>query len=385
MMPPVVLQIVPELGSGGVERGTVDVAIFLKQAGGHPIVASQGGRLVRELERNGIEHLTLPVASKNIFVMKKNIDRICQIIRDYQVDVVHVRSRAPAWSAFFAARKMGIPFLTTFHAAYKFKNKMKRFYNSIMSRGDRVIAISNFIAQHIQTCYGLSPERIRTIPRGIDLNRFNPDLVTAERMATLSRDWRLPDGKKIVLCLGRLTPIKGHAVLFHALSKLKRTDYMCVVVGSDKPGSGYAKELEQLATSLGLGGRVMMVGDCSDMPTALMLADVAVSPSIVAEGFGRTPVEAQAMGRPIIASNLGGMSETIIDGETGWLVPGNNAPALAQALNEALDLTPEQRANLASISIAFVHANFSVEQMCWQTLDVYKELYGRPVPWEMAA
>jgi len=377
------LQVLPALETGGVERGAVDVAVFLKRAGGVPIVVSEGGRLVHELERNGIRHITLPVASKNPLTIRANVSRLEQIVREQGVNIIHARSRAPAWSAFFAARRTGIPFLTTFHAAYKHGNPAKKFYNSVMARGDRVIAISGFIAHLMQEEYGVSPDRIRTIPRGIDLLRFNPDHVTPERMATLSHEWRLPDGRKVILCPGRLTRIKGHAVLFRALAKLERRDFICVLAGSDQGRTGYSAELEELATSLGLEGHVTMVGDCTDMPTALMLADVVVAPSIVPEGFGRVPVEAQAMGRPIIASDIGGMQETVLTGETGWLVPPGDEESLTSAINQALELTPEQRLLVAARAVTHVHSTFSVEQMCWATLDVYQELYGKPVPWAL--
>lgn len=379
---PVVLQILPELETGGVERGTVDVAHFLSRAGGTPIVASEGGRLVRDLERKGILHLTLPLASKNPLTMHANIDALCKIIREHRVDIVHARSRAPAWSAFFAARKTGVPFLTTFHSTYSYSSALKKFYNSIMVRGDRVIAISNFIAEHIHQHYAVSPEKIRIIPRGTDTNLFNPDSVTAERMATLSAKWRLPDGRRIILCPARVTPRKGHLVLLEALAQLERRDFFCVIAGSTQGRDDYAAEIEATVSKLGLEGYVSMVGDCTEMPVAMMLADVVVAPSIDEEAFGRVPSEAQAMGRPVIASQTGGMSETVLHGETGWLVPRRDPDALAKALDEALSLTEEQRITMTCLAIAHINANFSMEQMCWQTLDVYRELYGRPVPWE---
>lgn len=378
---PVVLQVIPALETGGVERGCVDMALFLKAAGGTPLVASEGGRLVHELERAGITHITLPLASKNPLTMRANVTALEQVIREHDVDIVHARSRAPAWSAFFAARRTGVHFLTTFHAAYNYGSRIKKFYNSVMARGERVIAISEFIANHIVDGYGTEPQRIRIVPRGIDLLRFNPDHVTTERMATLSEAWRLTDGLKVILCPGRLTRIKGQTVLLQALARLQRRDFICVLAGSDQGRVEYSAELEKMAIDLGLEGHVTMVGDCTDMPTAYMLADVVVAPSIVPEGFGRTAVEAQAMGRPIIASDLGGMRETVLTGETGWLVAANQPDPLADALNQALDLTEPERMNVAKRAIAHVHGNYSTERMGWATLDVYAELYGAAVPW----
>ena len=382
--PPVILQVMPELETGGVERGCVDIALFIKAAGGVPLVATAGGRLVHELERAGIKHITLPLQSKNPLVARKNVQRLLDIITEYKVDIVHARSRAPAWSAFFAAKKAGCAFVTTFHAAYNYNSKIKKFYNAIMARGDRVIAISGYIATHIHTAYGTAMEKIRPIVRGIDLFKFNPDHVTAERMASLAESWRLPDGQKVILCPGRLTRIKGQLVLLEALAKLERRDFICVLAGSDQGRTAYSEVLEARALELGLAGHVTMVGDCTDMPTAYMLADVVVAPSIVPEGFGRTAVEAQAMGRPIIASDLGGMSETVLEGETGWLVQPHSPAALATALQEALDLTEEQRFNIAARSVQHVRDNYSKDRMGWATLDVYAELINRPVPWAAA-
>lgn len=361
----------------------MDMALFLKAAGGFPVVASEGGRLVHELERAGIAHYTLPMASKNPLTMRANVAALEDIIRRHNIDIVHARSRAPAWSAFFAAKRTGARFLTTFHAAYNYGSTPKKFYNSVMARGERVIAISQFIGEHIVQDYGVDPQRVRIVPRGIDLFRFNPDHVTAERMATLTTAWRLPDGHKVILCPGRLTRIKGQTVLLQALARLDRRDFICVLAGSDQGRVEYSAELEQMAIDLKLEGHVTMVGDCTDMPTAYMLADVVVAPSIVPEGFGRTAVEAQAMGRPIVATNLGGMCETVLPGETGWLVPSGNPDELAVALDQALSLTHEQRLRLATSAITHVHGNYSKDQMGWATLDVYAELYGQPVPWAL--
>ncbi len=382
---PCVLQILPALNGGGVERGTVDVACFLKRAGASPIVVSEGGRLVHDLERAGVRHIALPVASKNPFVMRANIKRLAQIIKDFDVDIVHARSRAPAWSAFFAAKQTGAAFMTTFHAAYKYQSPLKKFYNSIMARGERVIAISSFIADHIHSVYGVAAEKIRLIPRGIDLFKFNPDNVTGERMATMSKNWGIPDGQKIIMCPGRLSPIKGQGVLLDALGILRkqRADFFCLLVGGDQGRTAYSAELWAKVEALNLSGMVAMPGDVADMPSAYMLADVVAATSVVPEGFGRTPVEAQAMGRPVIVSNMGGMRETVLAGETGWMVPPANPEALAEALNIALDLTPEQRAVLASRAISHVHAHFSMDQMCWATLDTYAELCNCPLPWAL--
>lgn len=380
---PVVMQIVPRLETGEIERNAVDVAVFLKRAGGTPIIVSEGGRLVHELERNGILHITLPVASHNPLTLRANSRILAQLIRQHTVDIVHARSRASAWSAFFAARATGIAFVTTHHKAYPFSSQLRKLFNSVMARGDRIIAISHFIKDHLVATYGTHDARIRVIPRGIDLYKFNPDTVTPERMASLTHDWRLNDGQKIILCPSRLDVVKGQSVLLDALAKLPRRDFACILTGDVQNDPDYCAELEAQAIRLGLEGHVKMVGECGDMPTGLMLADVVVAPSIVPEGFGRVAVEAQAMGRPVIASRLGGMQESVVEGETGWLVEAGHAEQLAEALDLALALTPEQRNRLASRARAHATASYSRDNMCWLTLDVYQELFDAPVPWAL--
>lgn len=379
------LQVIPALETGEAERWCVDMALFLKAAGGTPVVASEGGRLVHELERAGIKHYVLPLASKNPLTMRANIKDLMSIITAHDIDIVHARFRASAWSSFFAAKRSGAHFMTTFHDVYGHGSASGKFYNSVMARGERIIAISQFIADHIAQGYGVDPQRIRTVPRGIDLFRFNPDHVTPERMASLAEAWRLPDGLKVILCPEPLVRSKGHVVLLQSLARLPRRDFICVLAGSDQGRVEYSAELEQLALDLNLEGHVTMVGDCTDMPTAYMLADVIVLPSIIPEGFGRTAIEAQAMGRPVVVSDLGGLRETVISGETGWLVSASNVEALTEALDQALSLTHEQRMRLATSAITHVHTNYSKDNMGWATLDVYAELFGGPVPWALPA
>jgi glycosyltransferase involved in cell wall biosynthesis len=371
---PVVLQVLPALVTGGAERGAIDMAAALHQAGGTPLVASAGGPMARELERWRVPHFTLPLESKNPAVMLRNVDRLSRIIREHDVDIVHARSRAPAWSALGAARRTGVPFMTTFHAPYNFNGKLKRFYNSVMAKGDRVIAISEFIRDHILASYEIDPARIRVIHRGIDINNFSPDRVSPERVIQLAKAWRLPDGHKVVMLPGRLTRWKGQTVLIDALAKLGRRDILCLMVGSDQGRTGYRQELEEQTRRLGLEGVVRLVDHCNDMPAAYMLADVVVSASSDPEAFGRVIVEAQAMGRPVIVTNHGAVRETVIAGETAWAVPPNDADALAEALADALSLDAGQRAVLGDRAMAYVNARFTKDRMCADTLAVYDEL-----------
>lgn len=372
--PPSVLQVVPALVSGGVERGTVEVAAALAAAGWRSYVASAGGKMVHEITRHGGRHITLPLASKNPVVIRRNVGRLARVIEEFEVDIVHARSRAPAWSAWAAARRTGRHFVTTFHNAYGSGTRLRRWYNSVMGRGELVIAISQFVAEHAAATYGLAPERLRIIERGVDLQRFDPQRVSPERIIRLAREWRLPDDQPVVMLPGRLTRWKGQLDLIAAIEGLGRANLRCLLVGSDDGRGSFRREVEQEIVRRNLDGIVCCVPDCSDMPAALMLADVVVSASNRPEGFGRVVVEAQAMGRPVVATDHGGARETVLHGETGWLVPPGDPPALARAIAEALALAPPERQALASRAIAHARVNFSTERMCARTLAVYEEI-----------
>lgn len=370
-----VLQVLPRLATGGVERGTIDVALALKEAGWLPLVASNGGPMVRELERVGVEHITLPLHSKNPLVIYRNISLLQTLIRERNVDIVHARSRAPAWSAAAAAERAGVHFITTFHGTYNLGTiPLKKAYNAIMTRGERVIAISLFIARHIQETYDIDPSRIRTIPRGIDLTRFDPASVSANRVISMAKAWRLPDGMPVVMLPGRLTRWKGQAVLIEALARLGRHDLRCLLVGSDQGRVKYRDELERLVKQRDMGDVIHIVDHCSDMSAAYMLSDVVVSASTDPEAFGRVMVEAQAMGRPVIASDHGGSCETVIHGKTGWLVPPNDPDALARAIDSVLSLNAEERHALANRQMQHARTHFSKEMMCARTLGVYEDV-----------
>ena len=370
-----ILQVLPAMGAGGgVEHGTVEIADAIVQSGGRSLVVSSGGLSVHEVKRVGAEHIELPVHSKNPFVMHANVNRLAQVIKAEGVDIIHARSRAPAWSAYFAAKRTGVPFLTTFHGTYSAGNSLKRRYNSVMARGERVIAISRFIGGHIRQNYGVPSHKIRIIPRGVDLGRFDPGKVTAERVAALADGWRLGDGLPVVMLPGRLTRWKGQVVFIEAIVKLARKDIRFLLVGGDQGRTDYRQELENLVNKHGLGEIVRIVDHCDDMPAAYMLTDVVVSASTDPEAFGRILVEAQALGRPIVASGHGGARETVIEGETGWLYPPGDAEALAAMLAKVLDLTEETRTRLAQKAIANVRANFSKQDMCRKTIEVYKEI-----------
>ena len=391
-----VLQVIPDLAAGGAERTTIDVAHALTRAGGRAIVASRGGRLEGELNRAGGELIKIPAHTKNPYSMMANVIRLLHIIEQYNVDVVHARSRAPAWSAMLAARFAGKPFVTTYHGTYKSDLPLKRWYNSIMARGDLVIANSHFIAAHVHDTYNLPEPNIVTIPRGTNMSIFDPDQVDHERVKKMRESWGIAlspsaDERVVVLLPGRLTRWKGQTVLIEAAALLKERgrgkDAIFILAGPDQGRESYSLELAKMADDFGLAGRVRLVGDITDMPAAYMVANIVVAPSIEAEAFGRIAVEAQAMGRPIIAADHGGSRETVVTAAddpgaeglaTGWRVPPGNATALADALIEAFDQGPGGRAATGALGQAHVRGLYSLDEMCERTLNVYRRLAGSP-------
>ncbi len=374
---PTVLQVLPSLetGGGGVERGAVDVAIAVAESGARSLVVSHGGDMVRELERAKVTHFQLPLHSKNPWTILVNIGRLEKIIRENKVDIVHARSRAPAWSAFYAAKRVGAHFVTTFHGTYTgVDNFLNKYYNSIQTRGERVIVISRFIGKHIRSIYGVEENRIRLVHRGIDLDRFDPAKVSAERLVQLAKKWRLPDGMSVVMLPGRITRWKGQTIMINALAQLGRHDIRCLLVGADQGRAGYRRELETLLQRFGLADIVHVMEHCTDMPAAYMLSDVVVSASTDPEAFGRVVAEAQAMGRPVIASDHGGVGEMVHSEKTGWLFPPGDAEALAGVLRRVLDLSPVEREVLTKTAADYVHKNFSKQKMCDRTLGVYNDV-----------
>lgn len=371
--PPAVLQVIPSLVSGGVERGAVDLAAALVASGWTAYVASAGGPMEHQLARAGADHITLPLASKNPLVMRRNAARLIDIVRRCRIDIVHARSRAPAWSAWWAARAARRRFVTTFHNAYDTDLPLKRRYNSVMAKGERVIAISEFVGEHVAEVYGVGADRLRVIPRGVDLDVFDPGRVGGERIATLAAQWRVPEDSTVVMLPGRLTRWKGGLDFIAAIARLGRRDLCCLLVGAEQR-RGFRKELEAAIDRFGLVGLFRIVEDCRDMPAAYALADVVVSASTDPEGFGRVIVEAQAMGKPVIATDHGGARETIVPGATGWLAAPGDPAALAAAIGEALALDAAERAAFARRAKAHVAAGYTRELMCARTIDVYEEL-----------
>ncbi len=369
-----VMQVLPAMVTGGVERGTVEMAEAIVNAGGRAIVVSAGGPMVHDLTRVGAEHIQMPVDSKNFFVMRKNATRLVNLMKQEGVDLVHARSRAPAWSAYWACKRAHVPYITTFHGTYSHGNPLKRWYNSVMTKGERVIAISSFIAGHMRKIYGVRRETIRLIHRGVDLFRFNPEKITAERLVKLSTQWNIPDGVPVVALPGRLTRWKGQLVFIDAIAKLDRRDICCLLIGSDQGRTEYRKELEKRIQHHNLQGVVTIVDECNDMPTAYMLCDLVVSASTDPEAFGRVAIEAQAMGRPVVATDHGGARETVIEDQTGWLCKPGDADSMASAIEKGLNLSVQKREQMAEQAKAHIAKEFSKEAMCAKTLEVYNEV-----------
>ncbi len=371
--PPIILQVLPELRSGGVERGTVEIARAIVQAGGKSLVASKGGSMVTQLQKVGAQHITLPLASKNPFTIWLNSKRLAKIIRQNNVDIIHARSRAPAWSAWLAAKETGCHFVTTFHGTYGIQNEWKRKYNSIMTRGERVIAVSNFIAEHIKKNYEIDANKLRVIHRGVDLQLFNPQGHSPQHMIELSNEWRLPEDLPMILFPGRFARWKGQEVFVKALAKVSHRNFFAMILGDDKGHESYREEIEQLIIDSGLAGHVRIAKHTHYITEAYKLAKLVVATSIEPEAFGRVVLEAQAMGRPVIATNHGGPQETVIDKETGLLVAPNDVKALADAIENVLAMPQDLQKQVERDALANAK-NFSLDKMCEKTILVYKEL-----------
>jgi glycosyltransferase involved in cell wall biosynthesis len=376
-----ILQVLPSLETGGVESGTVELALALKSQGFRPLVASRGGKLVQVLTQHNIEHIELPLHSKNPIEMIRNIFRLRSVIQKHAVNLMHARSRAPAWSARFACHLSKIPFVTTFHGTYNFHNNVKNFYNSVMVSGQRVVAISEFIKAHILANYSkrVEADRIRVIHRGIDLEKYARSNVTPARQKVIQERWQLKPKMPVILMPARLTGWKGQTVLIEALSLLKSQGYtfQCVLAGSAQGRTGYVQKLQNLVQSYELNDQVQIDQTCPDIPAGYTLADVVVHASTDPEAFGRVIVEAQAMEVPVIASNIGAPCEIIEDQKTGWLHQAGNAQDLADKLKDVLDLSQKDKARIVKQAQEKVAREYSNQLMFHRYIAVYKELLCR--------
>ena len=377
-MPPILppgftlLQVTPRLVGGGVERATLDMAGAIDKAGFRSIVASSGSANNDELED---EFVRLPVHSRNPATMLANVGRLAKLIQKEGVSLVHVRSRAPAFSAIAAARRAGVPVVATYHGIYSAASPLKRWYNGVMTRGDLVIANSEFTREHILSQHPVAPQRIVVVPEGIDTARFDPAAVSSERIAAVRAAWGLApdDRRRVLLCAARLTAWKGQATAIQAFAARARRENAVLILAGREESATYAAALRALAAGLGVGNAVIFAGSVIDMPAALLAADLVLAPSTKAESFGRGAVEAAAMGRPVVASAIGAHLETVEDGVTGWLVPPNDPAAWTRAIDAALAMPLNAEASRERVVRCY-----SLDAMVDRTFEVYRRLLGGP-------
>ncbi|KSB89919.1 glycosyl transferase [Caulobacter vibrioides] len=370
------LQVTPELETGGAEQTTIDVAHGVVAQGGKALVATRGGRMAARLEADGGRLAQMPAQSKNPLIMLGNAARLIDLIRREKVTLVHARSRAPAFSALWAAHATRTPFVATYHGVYNAKSSLKRWYNAVMTKGDLVIANSEYTRAHVIAEHGIHPDRVVAIPRGVDLARFEPGFVSGERVEALRKAWGVAgDERRLkVLLAGRLTRWKGQGLAIQAVARLKALGdarVLLLLAGDDQGRKGYRAELEHMIAQAGLEDSVKLVGHCDDMPAAYLLADLAIAPSLEPEAFGRTAVEPQVMGRPVIAADHGATRETVVPGETGWLAAPGDVEAWAQALNDACEAGAAGRQAMGMAARARARRLYSVDAMVEATLKVY--------------
>ncbi|MEZ5925969.1 MAG: glycosyltransferase family 4 protein [Hyphomicrobiaceae bacterium] len=381
---PTILQIIPELDTGGAEISTLEIVEALTAAGAKALVATEGGRLAGEVERLGGELVPFPAATKNPVKMWANAGKLARLVRQRGIALLHARSRAPAWSALVAARRTNVPFVTTYHGAYGGQSRLKNAYNGVMARADLVIANSGFTARLVMGRHGTPASCIRIIHRGVDLRKFDPAEVAPDRVAELRRAWGVGPDQPVFLQAARLAGWKGHRTVIDAFGQLNRNSELrnaVVVMAGDPQGrDGYRDELLARIRTFDLGERIRLTGHCADMPAAFAAARLAIVASTEPEAFGRAVTEASSMGVPVIATDIGAPPETVVTepetDRTGWLVSPGDAGALADALRKATALTDPERAAFAHRARRHVARRFSVGAMQHATLAVYDELLG---------
>jgi glycosyltransferase involved in cell wall biosynthesis len=384
---PTILQIIPRLDTGGAELSTIEIAEAIVRAGGRALVATAGGRMADRIAALGGEIIALPLESKNPATILANAHRLAGIVRMQGVALLHARSRAPAWSALIAARRTGVPFVTTYHGAYGERGRLKRLYNSVMARGDAVIANSQYTADLIRRRYGEPAGTLHVIPRGVDIARFSPAAIDPARMGALRTAWDVTPDQPLILHAARLTSWKGQRYVVEAVGRLKAAgrlgDAVAILAGDAQGRDDYAEGLRTLASEAGVGDRVRLVGHVDDIAAAYASARVTVVASIEPEAFGRAAAEALAVGCPTITTNIGAPPEIVLappqvprEQATGWHVPPRDAATLADALAEALALSDDARGAMGQRAMASIAARFTTETMQRLTLEVYDSLLG---------
>ncbi len=376
-----VLQVIPKLGYGGAETGCYDIAHFLSENECGSFLATSGGELLKFVKKDKVKLIRLPVHSKNPLLILFNTFALAIYIILFKINIVHARSRAPAWSCYFASLITRRVFVTTFHGTYNFKSNLKKFYNSVMLRAKLTIAGSNFIFGHINDNYSeyLSKEKkLRVIFRGINIDYFNSKNISALKYEKLKQEWNLSSNLFTILLPGRLTYWKGQEKFIESLNILIEdynvTNFQAIILGSDQGRKVYSKKLENLVQRYSLNKKIKFITHCKEMPLAYSLADVIVSSSTEPEAFGRVSVEAQSMGKPIIASNIGGSKETIINKKTGFLYKHDDPRELAKILNTVIQLSPDELKSMGNEGRKNITKKFDVETMCQSNLKEYKKL-----------
>ena len=376
-----VLQVIPKLGYGGAETGCYDLAHYLPENDCGSYIVTSGGELLKFIDKKKVKIIKLPVHSKNPLIIFINFLALVGVILINNISIVHVRSRAPAWSCLLAAKITGRKFVTTFHGTYNFNNKIKKFYNSVMVRSDLIIAGSNFIFSHIKenyTKYLDAKKRLLVIFRGINVDYFDPTTKLDSDEKKLLKEWQIEKDKKIILLPGRLTGWKGQEVFIEAVNlvniELGYEAFHAVILGSDQGRDLYKKKLIRLTEQHRLVNQVKFIDHCKDMALAYKVSDIVVSASIEPEAFGRVAVEAQSMERPIIASNIGGSNETIIDEKTGFLFESNNAKSLSIKILKVLSMDEASLQSIGKEGRKNIIQKFNVEKMCFSTYSEYKRI-----------
>ena len=376
-----VLQVIPSLGYGGAETGCYDLAHYLYEQNCSSYIVTSGGELLKYVDKKKVKVIRLPVHSKNPLLILINSLILSLVILLLNISIVHARSRAPAWSCYFAAKLTGRKFVTTFHGTYKFSSSIKKFYNSIMLKSDLVIAGSNFIFSHINNNYlkYLNPKKkFLVIFRGINTDYFDSSTILDKEEDKLLQKWGIKRGKKIVLMPGRLTEWKGQELFLEAINlankELGHEAFYAVILGSDQGRAIYKKKLMRLVEQYRLNNQIRFVDQCNKMPVAYKISNIIISSSIEPEAFGRVSVEAQSMEKPIIASNIGGSNETIIDNKTGFLFQSGNPESLSKKILEVLQLDEITLKSMGSEGRKNVVKKFNIEKMCFSTYSEYKKL-----------
>ena len=376
-----VLQVIPKLGYGGAEIGCYDLAHYLHEIKCKSYIITSGGELIKYIDTKKVTVIRLPVQSKNPLLILINSIIITFIIFFLNISIVHARSRAPAWSCYIATRITRRKFVTTFHGAYNFNNSIKKFYNSVMIKSDLLIAGSNFIFSHIQENYEKYLNRKKkflVIFRGINTEYFDPETLKQADVIKLKNSWKLDDGKKIILLPGRLTYWKGQEIFIESLSKFRSTnpqiEFIGIILGNNQGRKVYGKKLERLVQQHRLSDVIKFVENCKIMPLAYELADIVISSSVEPEAFGRVAVEAQSMKKPIIASNIGGSNETIVNNKTGFLFESGSADSLSDMLTEVINLDTSTLNSIGNEGRKNVLKKFNIEKMCFNTYSEYKKL-----------